>query len=467
MGVGLCIMYLVTNIFVILIMKYTVASNFNYKQGMYMGIHIPLEHKDEPEITEFVENVKKKFNKVQYINILPAIGVSVWCIFDILSSSIALLVWIFGYIMVSEYILMSSHYRLYKLKVSKGWIVENQKKVYIDTNLSQSCGKSSVSMKYHWALIALVIAGYIPIVCITNNDLLFEDMSIYFMISILISVLLYLFNIYVNRSEKDVYSGDSNINKAVSFYNKKYKSYALISMSIFNMTAWLYIVAVYLIHRSLFEGDMILYVTLQLLGSAFMVALLIYARKKKSDILVSDSNAVYIDDDEYWKYGFYCNPNDKRVLIKDRMFETNYSFNLGSKGGLIWTVVLTVALVATIFISIAVIIPFMNVNIKIDATNDYIDVKAASYECNINIDDIEEVQLFEHLPTDRFVRRNGGSTGSYDVGYYEGKSYGKCMLFILSGKSPVIMIRSKDKTVFFNSKEDGVIQELYNKLAIN
>lgn len=39
---------------------------------------------------------------------------------------------------------------------------------------------------------------------------------------------------------------------------------------------------------------------------------------------------VYVDDDEYWKTGYYYNPNDNHILVKNRMFDGNYSFNLAN-----------------------------------------------------------------------------------------------------------------------------------------
>ena len=87
------------------------------------------------------------------------------------------------------------------------------------------------------------------------------------------------------------------------------------------------------------------------------------------------------------------------------------------------------------------------------------------YKCSININDIQEVQLFNEMPKDNFTRTNGGSTNEYDVGNYKGRTYGKCMLFIWDGYSPVLMIKSSNKTVFVNSKEDGYIKQMYEKLT--
>ena len=77
---------------------------------------------------------------------------------------------------------------------------------------------------------------------------------------------------------------------------------------------------------------------------------------------------------------------------------------------------------------------------------------------SINIKRHTGSTAFNEMPKDNFTRTNGGSTNEYDIGNYKGRTYGKCMLFIWDGYSPVLMIKSSNKTVFVNSKEDGYIK---------
>ncbi len=43
LGIVMAIMMLVTNLFVILVVRLTMVSNFDYKAGMYLGVHIPAD----------------------------------------------------------------------------------------------------------------------------------------------------------------------------------------------------------------------------------------------------------------------------------------------------------------------------------------------------------------------------------------------------------------------------------------
>lgn len=72
---------------------------------------------------------------------------------------------------------------------------------------------------------------------------------------------------------------------------------------------------------------------------------------------------------------------------------------------------------------------------------------------------------FWTVPDDSFLRTNGASTDSYDIGRYEGRTLGKCGLYVFDGYSPILMIKSDDTLVFVNSKEDGEIERLYVELC--
>lgn len=77
----------------------------------------------------------------------------------------------------------------------------------------------------------------------------------------------------------------------------------------------------------------------------------------------------------------------------------------------------------------------------------------------------QSLSFWTKLPDDSFLRTNGASTDSYDIGRYEGRTLGKCSLYVFDGYSPILMIKSDDTLVFVNSKEDGEIEKLYVELS--
>ena len=46
------------------------------------------------------------------------------------------------------------------------------------------------------------------------------------------------------------------------------------------------------------------------------------------------------------------------------------------------------------------------------------------------------LNCFDKLPGESFYRVNGGSTDTYDIGYYKGSDTGKCMLLYLTDMNP-------------------------------
>lgn len=67
LGIVMAIMMLVTNLFVILVVRLTMVSNFDYKAGMYLGVHIPADKKEDAEVTSVVNKTK---NSLMYLTML-------------------------------------------------------------------------------------------------------------------------------------------------------------------------------------------------------------------------------------------------------------------------------------------------------------------------------------------------------------------------------------------------------------
>lgn len=465
LGIVMAIMMLVTNLFVILVVRLTMVSNFDYKAGMYLGVHIPADKKEDAEVTSVVNKTKKQFNVFNNVNMVLSVAICGICVVDMIIFVFVYILWIIIYIVGIQLVIIIGHRKIYDIKLKNGWLIEAQKKVYIDTRLSSSVKNPSISMRYHWIFIGLTVVLYIPVVIVRHSDMLFRDMSIYFIVSIIVAVALYIFNIYVNSSERTVYSENSDVNITMNQIYKKYVSLGLVIMSLFNTVAFSYIVAEYMLHGILYGGDVIVYTIVDLIGSIIMLASFVVARRKRTEVLAADDTPLYVDDDEYWKYGFYYNPNDRHIIVKNRMYDMNYAFNYASRGTQILVALLTVIITASIIFTVAALIPFINIKMDVYIADDTFMAEGGDYKCSINIGDIQEVQLFDEMPKDNFTRTNGGSTDEYDVGNYKGRTYGRCMLFIWDSYSPVLMIKSSNKTVFVNSKEDGYIRQMYDELV--
>lgn len=387
MGIALFVIALVSNIFTILIVRFGFIGNYEYKQGMILGVHIPQENIGDEEVAGLIEKTKHNYKIFQNVNAFLGIAI---CFVNFLNMIIFVLiwcVWLIGYAVGIELLMIIPHRKMYDIKVKNKWVIESQKRIYADTSLSAVRGE--VKLYYHLIPIGAEIVTGIILWVVSGRTKDFNQALILLLITLPVSLISFVFNVAFNKRERNVYSKDTAVNQAVN----------------------------------------------------------------------------NVDDDEYWKTGFYNNPADPKVLVKNRLSDMNYSFNLGNKAGkaIMWSLEAVVA--GFIIWFVAIMIPYVNVHIDTEIKDNYFTVKAVGYEFSINIDDIEEVQLMDKMPKDSFTRTNGGATEEYNIGNYKGNTYGKCMLFIWNGYGPVVMIKGDNKTVFVNYKEDGAALKLYEQLS--
>lgn len=143
------------------------------------------------------------------------------------------------------------------------------------------------------------------------------------------------------------------------------------------------------------------------------------------------------------------------------MFDGNYSFNLANSKARFICGGLYIVIIASIVFTLVVLLPFSNVKMNVDISSEKMKVSAAGYKYQVDADNIE---LLDKLPGESFYRVNGGSTDTYDIGYYKGSDTGKCMLFIFDGYEPILKITGGGKIVFLNSKNEGEVQDWYEQI---
>ena len=51
-------------------------------------------------------------------------------------------------------------------------------------------------------------------------------------------------------------------------------------------------------------------------------------KKKKAQILAADDAPIYVDDDYYWRNGWYNNPVDPRLIVPDRFLRDELYYQL-------------------------------------------------------------------------------------------------------------------------------------------
>ena len=186
-----------------------------------------------------------------------------------------------------------------------------------------------------------------------------------------------------------------------------------------------------------------------------------YEIKIQNNWNLSDSFASTesVDNDEYWKNGWYSNPHDSHLFIQDRISSTNYVLNMAKPGAKIFigaVTTFTIACIASIFVMIAIM---DNAHIAMTLDNNTVKIDAVMYDMKFDIADIKSVEVVSELPEENMMRTNGGATKNYLVGNFKGKETGRCKLYIFKGYSPVLKIELEDELVYINSKNpDEVVK---------
>lgn len=73
MSIVLFMMFLFSGLMITLICRFTVFSEYEYTQGMYLGVHIPPEEKGSEIVRPFMEKEVKRQKIFQNINMLLSV----------------------------------------------------------------------------------------------------------------------------------------------------------------------------------------------------------------------------------------------------------------------------------------------------------------------------------------------------------------------------------------------------------
>jgi hypothetical protein len=313
-------------------------------------------------------------------------------------------------------------------------------------------------------LLAVIQTGlFIPFLTDTGS-LIFEMMLAIYLCTLLISLIAIISHYAVGRIEKNIYSTDSELNLKINVTRKKYMCISFLVMNVINTLAWGYFAISEAIAETVVTSSVFVYIFIELLAAFAVIIPLVYIKSTMNESL-SATDIEFIDDDEYWKYGFYYNPDDSRTLVPNRMQSASHSFNYARTSSKIISGFLALIIAGSIIFSAVVMIPFINVKVDIALDDTQLIVSSAGYTSKVNISEITEIELMDELPSDSFTKLNGGATDEYLVGVFKGYTYGRCSLYICEGDAPILMIKTDSQTVFFNSSVDGQVMEIFEKLA--
>ncbi len=174
----------------------------------------------------------------------------------------------------------------------------------------------------------------------------------------------------------------------------------------------------------------------------------------------------YVDDDIYWKNGWYSNPNDKRFLVNNKFCNANMSFNMARPGARILVGSLLIVVLAVIIWCIYLFIPLIHIEFSFTKNGEEIRIEGGGYEAEFTTEEIKSVELLQEEIGDSFKRKNGYSSDEYQIGYFKGAESGEAMLFLYRENMPVLKIELEDRSIFLNSKEKEETKNWYDQCVL-
>lgn len=471
MNIAMFFIFLISNLIIVPLCRYSYGKMWEYREGMVLGVHIPATCIHHPEVEELCEKYRRNWTLFHRINLAVGTLSCFLCFVDYIVFIIVWSLWLLEYVCGLEYLIIVPHRRMYRLKVKKGWVDERSKKIVrIDTAASAASEKMALDWKWHLPVLALTAA---TVFLVVEGERRFhvswaEAWPIWLLYGTGVGLCLLFLGMHlaVVRRPNRVYSDHTEINLAANRLMKRSWTEGLVYASWLNGASWLWMAFWYFRCGPDLSGAVYgIYTALLILEVATLLFPLARSVGKRREVLEADTSACYIDDDEYWKKGWYNNPGDRHLLVQDRFNSMNMSMNYGRPAAKVITGVLAAVILGGMVWTAVLLSDFVNVEVVFTQEGDTFTFEAAGYDCSFGRDEIQSVELLDSMPEEHFTRTNGGSTEEYQVGHFRGKETGRCMMFLYTGCEPILEIRLDDMTVFVNSRQEETTLSWYGELA--
>ena len=453
------VLFAVIDLVIIGIFYAVYGTKRKYSEGMLLGVHLPQSAAESEEVTAFMERYRRNTKIFYAVNVVISTAVCAFCFWYISVFMIVWSVWLLEFCVGAMVLLYGNHRKLYDMKVEKGWIGSGGSRIMaVDTKAAVQSGRMGLSPWWHLLFCALILMPCID-TDIRKYLMTSDDGWIFPVTGILISLTFGILHIAILRMRNKVYSEESDLNVEVNRMQKNVWSWALAGSSLFNAAAYLVVVSGIDETGWISTGVLVIYSIMEAIPGFFLIGGFFYMRSRKEKLLQKNVRPLYIDDDVYWKNGWYSNPNDKRLMVQDWACSWNYTTNMAKPAGKIFM------FLAIVFVAVCLVwgcvemwkIDF--VPIEVNPTGTQVEITSGYSDYEIAYDDITGVELLDSLPDDDYRRINGGEDQHKMMGRFKGEKTGKCQIYLYVGYTPVLEIMTEDGPVYVNSRDGQVTEE--------
>ena len=423
-----------------------------YEEGMLLGVHLPREAAQGAEVTALITAYRRRTRRFYLVNLLLGVAVCLVAFWRFSPFLILWCLWLVEFVVGAQWLLLGTHRKLYDLEMARGWVVgEPATLAAADTRASAQRRGQGPGLAWHLLPCGLVLTTLLlPGV----RDFLLTQGGGWGLLGsgLAISLTLWALHGVLSRRGNKVYSQDTAVNQAVNRLERQVWGWTLLLCSLFNAAAcWSAAYGIYLV--------------LELIPVAILTAGLLWMTRKRQQLLAGDPVPLVVDDDVYWRKGWYENPNDPHWLVQDRLVPCNYSMNMAKPGAWGGTIAL-LAGVGVLMVGLCVLFLWADFGgSSVVIAPDRVAVSAFLYDTEVDPQDIQSVTLLEDLPEDSYVRTNGLDDGRRLIGHFRGRETGPCEMYLHTAASPILAVETGDFTLYFNSEDPAETEAWYQALA--
>lgn len=461
----MCVMALFVNLLVVGCFALVYGTKMKYENGMLFGIHMPKEAQKDPEVKILMERYTIRMKQIYWWSTAGAVISGVLAFTYTSIFMFGWMFWLFAFTIGSMGCICRYHRKLYDIKVKNRWFAGTGANiVVIDTAASAQAEEKQIRALWHLPAFLIFV-----ILCLMSEVRAWiQEETVHLLVPVtafLVTGVFWGLHVWSNQRSCEVFSENSRKNTAVHVRERR-------------MWAWIWLVGTYtsligmgeILWQISRKGyldvvDTIICVIFSMAGGLFILAAILWMMKKRQELLKTEEPLSYVDDDIYWKNGWYNNPRDRRWVVLSRMCSSNYSFNMGKPGVRYLTGALGSVIVIGVLWLVVVFFGMDFVRPQLSIDGNQVTVRSAEYGISFDRKEIEDAELLENLPEEDFVRINGLSDSRQLLGKFKGEESGKAMFYIRRGETPVLKIELPEYTVFINSEESGKVKEWYEELS--
>ncbi|WP_159441960.1 DUF5808 domain-containing protein [Clostridium sp. Marseille-P2415] len=444
------------------IIYYVMKLAVREKKNIVLGITLPTEYLNAPEVAALCKAYEKELKKYMLI-----FGVFPFLFLFISYVSISLTLWI-GWIMMSILALSLLYIKYNKkiglLKAEMQWNTVNKEKVFIDTRTATEKIRAIKRLPFLPPIVFSLIPLAAEFLFFSGTKHFLTNELTLFSISFLSPLSLFL-GILTDNQRSEIISMNSDLN---SNFNRAKKH---IWGKCFLWIAWINAIFTF-ITWAVIKGTLkntILFLVLTMAYSILLTVILFRGgtnirklREKAADQISSESERILNDDDSHWIYGmFYYNPNDSHTMV-DKRFGMGMTMNMATKAGKAVTAFTFAFLLYLPVLCIYMIFDeFTPVNLEIRGNQ--VIAEHLKEEYAVNISDIQETKLITELPdTSRIF---GTGMDILEKGTFSVEGYGDCEICLNPQTSAFLVIKTLEDTYIFSDEDPLDTKEIYKQLT--